>query len=253
MANIHVTSRAALVDRWGRLHRIAATTQIGRVATDASLCVLTPTVSRRHALLMLDDDGAWHTRDLGSSNGTFIDDERVTGEAVLRDRARLRLGRLSFYFIADATGLNVPASARAISRTIRPPSDGETSRSTLEYEAQASKEVAFEFEEPTGGGGAVLRVGEKRVQLTIAQKDLILVLIRRMLDEHDADEEVRGYVPIEDLLARISLDSHDAAEDNVRQLVRRVRRSLEKAGIGELIESRPGRGYRLRVVPKLVS
>ncbi len=53
-----------------------------------------PTVSRRHAVIVHDDEGlAWLT-DLGSSNGTFIDGKRLAPAVAVRieDGARLQLG-----------------------------------------------------------------------------------------------------------------------------------------------------------------
>jgi DNA-binding NtrC family response regulator len=55
-----------------------------------AVVVAVPTVSRVHAEITRRGDGAW-IRDLGSSNGTYVDDLRVA-EAQLPDGARLRLG-----------------------------------------------------------------------------------------------------------------------------------------------------------------
>src|SRR5438132_11250513 len=49
-----------------------------------------PTVSRLHAEFDPRDDGIW-VRDLGSRNGTWVEDIRVTG-ARLPARAKVRLG-----------------------------------------------------------------------------------------------------------------------------------------------------------------
>ena len=58
-------------------------------------------VSGSHATL-LHRAGAWHVTDLGSTNGTYVDGERVTGEQVLRGPSEIRAGdiRLSFRPIA---------------------------------------------------------------------------------------------------------------------------------------------------------
>ena len=50
-------------------------------------------VSREHAELRLDRDG-WSVRDLGSSNGTYVNDERVDG-ARLEHGDVVRLGPVS--------------------------------------------------------------------------------------------------------------------------------------------------------------
>lgn len=77
-----------------------------------------------------------------------------------------------------------------------------------------------------------------------------MLLIDRMLADADEDEPRRGFVPMSELVTRLSLDA-EPSETNVRQLVKRVRRALLRAGIPDVIESRHGRGYRLRVTPHL--
>jgi DNA-binding response OmpR family regulator len=47
------------------------------------------------------------------------------------------------------------------------------------------------------------------------------------------------------LAARLPFHSRYPSEDNVRQLVRRFRLSLEEIGVVGLVESVPNRGYRL--------
>jgi DNA-binding winged helix-turn-helix (wHTH) protein len=61
-------------------------------------------VSRRHAALVMDGHLAT-VRDLGSKNGTFVDDVRVDEPTALRDGARLRLGTvvLTFRGASDAS------------------------------------------------------------------------------------------------------------------------------------------------------
>jgi len=71
------------------LHFEAPEAVIGS-ASSAPLRLDVPTVSRVHAALVLRDDGLW-VRDLGSTNGTFVQGVRVH-EARLDDGAVLRLG-----------------------------------------------------------------------------------------------------------------------------------------------------------------
>lgn len=72
-----------------------------------------------------------------------------------------------------------------------------------------------------------------------------------MADEPHQPSVVRGFVRSSELLANLSWDTRDPADTNVKQLVRRTRRTLIKAEIGDLIEARQRFGYRLRIVPKL--
>jgi S1-C subfamily serine protease len=48
-------------------------------------------VSSRHAVLFL-KEGRWHLRDLGSTNGTYVNGTRITGERALADGDILRFG-----------------------------------------------------------------------------------------------------------------------------------------------------------------
>lgn len=244
-AHVHDPTRAALVDSWGRVYRLAATTRVGRTGHEQSLLLLTPTVSRHHAELVW-NSGTWSVRDLGSANGTSIGAVRIDN-ARLTDRCVLRFARIRFFFIADAMHAIRTASPRASTPTIRPAPPQALARATTEIEPQVDDAGELDLQQPTGGGGAVLTVRDRVVQLSIAQHDLMVLLSDRMLTQQHLDVRVRGFVSMRELLTRLSLDSRAASEDNVRQLVRRVRRSLVKAGIGDLIESRPGYGYRLLV------
>jgi DNA-binding response OmpR family regulator len=69
-----------------------------------------------------------------------------------------------------------------------------------------------------------------------------------MISDAGKPDDERGYVPMAELL-KLSLDVPDPGEDHVRQLVRRVRKALLKAELGDLIEAKRGVGYRLRVIP----
>lgn len=67
---------------------------IGRHA-DNLVVLSDPLVSRHHATLFW-QGGAYLVRDLGSANGTYLDDQRITGTHPLRDGAVLRLGNTIF-------------------------------------------------------------------------------------------------------------------------------------------------------------
>ena len=67
---------------------------VGR-APRADFLVDAPLVSRLHCRLEAAADGTVHVKDLGSTNGTWIDGEQVS-DGVLRDGHRLRVGRVEF-------------------------------------------------------------------------------------------------------------------------------------------------------------
>jgi len=73
-----------------RIRIDAAGLTIGR-ATGCDLMLTATDISRRHCRIEIEDDWAVLT-DLGSSNGTFVNDALIVGPARLRNGARLRLG-----------------------------------------------------------------------------------------------------------------------------------------------------------------
>jgi DNA-binding winged helix-turn-helix (wHTH) protein len=249
---------AALLDPWGRVHRLEARTLVGRQIESQGLAVLEPSVSRHHAHLTF-DEGAWTLRDLGSANGTFHDDKLIEGPVTVKSGDRLRFGHIAFYIIYNVDTLPVPRVARTVTSTIQPPhldSGLPPIKSGLPvFEAEETTnvglpEMRFRMHEPTGGGGGLIEVDGKQVQLTTTQFELMALMIRRMAAEAHQPELVRGFVRSSEMIADLSWDTREPSENHVKQLVRRVRRALIKSEIGDLIESRHRFGYRLRAIPK---
>jgi len=56
-------------------------------------------VSARHAMIR-HENGRWWLEDLGSTNGTFVNESRVTGRASLQNGDIIQLGRVTGRFIA---------------------------------------------------------------------------------------------------------------------------------------------------------
>lgn len=256
---------AALIDLWGRAHQLDASTLIGRQVEGAGIAVLEPSVSRNHARLEAltgaTGTAAWSVRDLGSANGTYHDDKLVEATAELKDGDRVRFGHIAFYFIEDVTRLPPPQAPRTKTMSMR--DTAETSPSPRiatvggnEIEEQEESTdvglptMSFRMHEPTGGGGGLIEVDGKQVQLTTTQFELMALMIRRMASERHQPELVRGFVRSSELIADLSWDTREPSENHVKQLVRRVRRALMKSEIGDLIESRHRFGYRLRAIPK---
>ena len=101
---------AALIDIWGRPHRLDPRTLVGRQVDGQGLAILEPSVSRHHAHLTLDND-EWTVRDLGSANGTFQDDKLISAPVAVHEGDRVRFGHIAFYFVED-----VAAAAAAAAR-----------------------------------------------------------------------------------------------------------------------------------------
>ncbi len=70
-------------------------------------------VSRHHCILFVGDSGA-AVRDLNSRNGTFVNDERISGDRPLRAGDRLKIGQLTFEVRLNAgETAEVPQTASA--------------------------------------------------------------------------------------------------------------------------------------------
>lgn len=238
---------AALVDLWGRPHRLAPRTLVGRHVDGQGLAILEPSVSRNHAEVVLDGE-QWSMRDLGSANGTYSDDRLIEAPTPIAPGDRIRFGHIAFYFVPDVTELPTPKVARTMTATIKPnrvPEVEDDERTDVGLPT-----MAFRLHEPTGGGGGLIEVDGKQVQLTTTQFELMALMIRRMATEAHQPELVRGFVRSSELIADLSWDTREPSENHVKQLVRRVRRALIKSEIGDLIESRHRFGYRLRAIPR---
>ncbi|HET9620612.1 MAG TPA: FHA domain-containing protein [Kofleriaceae bacterium] len=251
---------AALIDIWGRPHRLDPRTLVGRQVDGQGLAILEPSVSRHHAHLTLDND-EWTVRDLGSANGTFQDAKLIAQPVPVHEGDRVRFGHIAFYFVEDVTRLPPPRLGRTMTATIRPtdvshPATTAVVKTLLEpLEEEERTDVglpvmSFKMHEPTGGGGGLIEVDGKQVQLTTTQFELMALMIRRMTNKIHQPELVRGFVRSSELIADLSWDTREPSENHVKQLVRRVRRALIKSEIGDLIESRHRFGYRLRAIPR---
>lgn len=258
---------AALVDRWGRPHRLDRTAVIGRHLDRSGMAVLEHSISRHHAKLEMDPAGKWTVEDLGSANGTFHNEQPLTPHTPtpIATGDKIGVSGVGFYFVGDAQSLPSsdeldplgaetvrPGTARIniaeISAKLSAPPSGEFGED--EHTNVGLPVAAIRLHEPTGGGGGLVDVDGKQVQLTATQFELVALLVRRMAEEAHQPDLVRGFVRTSELIADLSWDTRDPGDNHVKQLVRRVRRALIKAEIGDLIESRHRFGYRLRAIPK---
>ena len=258
LTRVETPTKGALIDLWGRPHTLDAHSRIGRQVDVSGIAVLEPSVSRQHAELTF-ANGTWTLKDLGSANGTFIEDKLVEGTATVQSGDRIRFGHIGFYLTDDIAALPPPRTGpRTVTTTIRPPMAKPTPAANAKDNDDFGEErtdvglpeMRFRLHEPTGGGGGLIEVDGKQVQLTTTQFELMALMIKRMASEASQPEVVRGFVRSSELIADLSWDTREPSENHVKQLVRRVRRALVKSEIGDLIESRHRFGYRLRAIPK---
>ncbi len=107
-------ARPAPASHWLVLHGRRAALQegenvIGRNPA-SDVCLDAPGVSRSHARIVVDGDGVRLT-DLGSKNGTTVNDQPAVGEILLRDGDRIGFGAASSVYRSSAAGMSTETHA----------------------------------------------------------------------------------------------------------------------------------------------
>lgn len=234
-------ARAWLIDGFGGTHAVGEKAMIGR-HLECEIVILTSSVSREHAALALGEAG-WTLRDLGSRNGTFVDDVRIEGEVPLAGRALIRLGDVALWFLTKT--VETP--------TVRPEmaTGGSTGERLVCYQLVygATELRVIAGSDVTTGGALMWRhVGEEawsERQLARLEFQLLRALCVRAHAEAGLQSPVRGCVQTKTLLRDLPFQSKYANHENVRQVVLRLRTALNEIGAGGLLSVAPGRGYYL--------
>jgi FHA domain/Transcriptional regulatory protein, C terminal len=217
----------------------AARTRIGR-RPGSELVVLHASVSRDHAVLARAGAG-WQIRDLGSRNATRIDGRKAEGRATVADGAIVRIGDVGLVFVARAAAL-------AVKSVIEPAMTGSARNGTFRVvlRGPAVELCALGGTDETAGGALLHRAAGASVwtELNLAPLEfqLLRTLCARALEA--APSHRSGGAVLTKVLARaLPFQSRFANDENVRQVVRRLRTTLEEIGATDVIETVPGRGY----------
>lgn len=88
---------------------------IGRSNEGNDVIIDDPWVSRHHFQIVQDDDGSFRLADFGSTNGTYINGQKVSGEVELDENDIIRVGNTIIpwkqYFADDDFGSGVPVES----------------------------------------------------------------------------------------------------------------------------------------------
>lgn len=243
---------AVLLDCWGRVHALEEMTPIGRRPVARGIAILDSSVSRNHAEIVRDAQGHFTLRDVGSSNGTSVDGESIVGTPKLNNNCRVLFGGVELYFIDDASDL-IDDGIVASTVTVQADPEEDLGLDELPSPEESTfagfPKIGITLLQPSAGGAGLVDIGKSRIQLTAAQFDLVRLLVEQMRNEAQQVIELRGYLPSAQLIEKISWDTAYPTDNHLKQLIRRVRKILDNEGLGNLIESRRGFGYRLRCIP----
>jgi hypothetical protein len=233
-------AKAWLIDGFGGAHAIGSRSTIGR-DHDRDFVVLAGSVSREHAELTC--DGARSTvRDLGSRNGTFVNGTRVREQVELPPRARLEIGEVALWFLVEP----VPRPPRRATMTTANAGAG-----LVRYELQCGAiELCVVAGDDAVGGGALLwrpagTESWSERSLAPLEFQLLRALCLHAYDEVSSPSPVRGCVATRQLVQDLPFLSKFANQENVRQIVLRLRGVLTEVGARGILAVAPGRGYYL--------
>jgi pSer/pThr/pTyr-binding forkhead associated (FHA) protein len=224
---------AALIDPWGTAWPIGDPMIVGRSLDACDLTVLHSSISLVHAEIARSGD-TWRLTDRDSRNGTFVDGARIASSVTLADGARIRFGEIAMFFCE-----------RSMPRADQPTGPGRTAPSRkdqLIFSASLRSAGGERVELSQRVEGGVVRVAGAAVDLGRLEFRLLQVLTEARRESPDPDQAYLSWSRVAD---QLDFRSYDADSENVRELVRRVRRKLQQAGIDELIESKHGVGYRI--------
>lgn len=223
---------ATLIDAWGSPLPVGRSVQIGRDPQSCQLALLHPSISLVHARLHL-DDGGWTVEDAGSRNGTYVDDQRIEAQR-LATGAKLRFGDVALYFVDQVLA--------PLPKPEGPGRTAPTRRDQLVFSARLQTPTGTRIELSQRIEGGIVRANDALIDLGKLEFRLLQVLTEARRGVSDAD---LAYVSWSQIAERLEFRSYEADSENVRELVRRVRRKLQSAGVDDLIESKHGVGYRV--------
>ena len=189
----------------------ARTLVVGRAVT-SDVPIYDPTVSRRHAELVLADGGV-HVKDLGSSNGTFVNGEQIAEQLAHADDV-VTFGKVAFKVIEvappkaqiDQGGFAVPP----------PP------------EATIVRQVAIEPADVDGvaarisGGSPVAAAGEPVIASETQKFQLLLDISKELSKQQDVDRLLEKVVDITFKVMSVDRVSILMLEGQSNELVPRI-------------------------------
>ncbi|HEX6924611.1 MAG TPA: FHA domain-containing protein [Longimicrobiaceae bacterium] len=186
-------------------------------------------VSARHALLFY-EDGNWYIRDLGSRNGTFVNDRPVREDLRLRNGDRITFGVQgpTVQFATDRASLTGFAAASPAARDSRGPSTVERLRIELVRRTRRYRAAAIGLVVVAAGVvGTILFLGDRQR----AAWDRERTAMRLQIDSlHSAGS--RAIESLEQQLSALT-SSLRASELRIQELQEAIAAAESRGNIGE--------------------
>ncbi len=239
-----VDADAWLVDGFGQAHAVGPKSLVGRIH-EGQIVILAEAVSRNHAELRSTETG-WTVRDVGSHNGTSVDGTKCQGRVALAPRSIVRFGDVAMWFLTELVDEPQPHSNATM----------DLSTGIIRFEITPTTGPRLLLFGTNDGGALMCRgsIEEKwggERQLPQLEFQFLRALSIRACAEADVPAVARGCVPTKQLANDLPFKTRFANEENVRQVVRRLRGALLEIGVDRLVEVQPGRGYYLRAEVKI--
>jgi len=107
---------------FGKTFAVVGSMTIGR-NHDCDISIATDEISRHHAKLQVTPSGVM-VEDLGSANGTFVNNQRVHGSAMMKGNDELRLDTIRFLLVSPTAEAQSHAQAAAAQTVVVAPAKG---------------------------------------------------------------------------------------------------------------------------------
>jgi len=213
-----------LIDGWGRPHPVTGRTVVGRILAQTDMMVSDPSISRVHAVIeRAPGSDRWMISDLDSTNGTFMNGQRIGTNARLRARSRVVLGSVGFVWLGNATDqVGAPLILNAVGEECMPLS-------------------IFSFTDGTG----LACYGPHVAQLNLLEYGFVRCLIERALSDAELDADSRGYVRHMELAYTLPWEGLARDSRPVQPVATSVQRVFDACGICCRVQFQARRGYRL--------
>ncbi|MGE0549907.1 MAG: FHA domain-containing protein [Kofleriaceae bacterium] len=171
---------AVVAPRAHRPQEVRTPSVLGRDRATADVVIDDESVSQRHAELYLDTVDRWWIRDLGSSNGTFVDGVRVTEPRVLDESHEIQLGSVRLSFRAEPVLRVVFQQGNRSGRVQRGAASVELDEAELAFVLELASARHADAERPDGVRGFVRSIDMARFVSSDDSVSAVRQLARRV-------------------------------------------------------------------------